>query len=297
MRAVLLLPLLLGLAGASLPANALSQVDEDKVCVDDSCKRQFKKLFKYARYGNPAALYMVGTAMLTGDGMPQDVERGVHYLKKAAYGGSARALWHLSQIYRDGHWVEQDLDRADNYRQRAAKQGFGPALFQLATSQLDFQASPDSQNNKKALALLDSAIDSRYPQAMYLVAKMHQTNTLVEQDLFLAAELFNRLAQVGYRDSCERRDQILAIGEQKPALQARLATLNTDIEVITVRGPEWDFETALGDAIYRASQNPWFNGIPPVGSRILTNRDRCTQANPSCHAIVVTNETRHLNSW
>ena len=297
MRAVLLLPLLLGLAGASLPANALSQVDEDKVCADDSCKRQFKKLFKYARYGNPEALFLVGTALLTGDGMDQDVDRGVHYLKKAVLGGSARAAWHLAQTYRDGRWLDRDPVEANHYLQRAAKQGFGPALFTLATSQLDFQASRDSQGNAKALALLENAIDNRYPQAMYLMAKMHQTNTLVEQDLFRAADLFNRLTQIGYRDSRERLDQVLAIGEQQPQLQARLDTLNTDIEVITVTGEQWSVETALESLKLRFSQDQEYNGVPATGTLIKTRQERCDYTHYMCRRVQVSNETRHRNGW
>ena len=295
MRTLAVLPLLLGLWSASQPANALGVYD-DRACAETQCQSQFKKLFKHARNGNPEAQYLVAVALLNGDGMQQDTDRGLLYLKKSARDGYAKSLWRLATIYREGYWVKKDAKRAASYLDRAAKKGFGPALFQKATSVIDFNAARTTPDNTKALAWLQTAVDNRYPQAMYFLAKMHQTNTLVQQDLYLAADLFNRLSQTGYRDSRQRLDQILTQGQQQPELQARLDTLNTDIEVINVGGLNWNFDTALDTLVLQMDKDPWYNGMAPTGTRIK-GQSFCNGKGSNCKAIMTVTEYRHWYNW
>ena len=253
--------------GIVSPTWALSQVPDaasEKVCSNTECEQQFKKLKKYARYGNPEAQYMVAAAYLTGDGLEKDPERGVKYLKKAKLAGSAKATWMLSNLYREGVGVEQDSERAAELLEKAVAMKFGPAQFQLAVQRLDFTR----QDNAAGLMLLQASVESQYKPAMYLMAKMYQTGTQVDTDLFAAAKLYSKLTTAGYRDSQSRLDTIVMAAEAWPELQAKLATLHLNAEVIKVEGEAFTFASALDDAVERISQNQVYNGTNSAYSRI-----------------------------
>jgi len=53
---------------AALSADSVT-ANPDHLCESNNCQKLFKKLKKYANWGNPEAQVLVGTAYLTGNGL------------------------------------------------------------------------------------------------------------------------------------------------------------------------------------------------------------------------------------
>lgn len=74
--------------------------------------RSFQLQLKAAQQGHPAAMFNVGTALLTGDGTEKDTKLAAEWLKKAAASNVVHANLNLAKMYMDGSGVEQDFDKA-----------------------------------------------------------------------------------------------------------------------------------------------------------------------------------------
>jgi uncharacterized protein len=75
-------------------------------------KKSFTLQLKAAQLGHPPAMFNVGTALLTGDGVEQDRALAADWLHKAASRHVAHANLNLAKMYMDGAGVEPSLDKA-----------------------------------------------------------------------------------------------------------------------------------------------------------------------------------------
>jgi TPR repeat protein len=69
--------------------------------------------------GDHNAQFDLAMRLLAGDGVDQNVEEGIFYLKKAADGGHFDAIREYSDRLFDGNGVEQDVDAAEQYSRLA----------------------------------------------------------------------------------------------------------------------------------------------------------------------------------
>ena len=67
----------------------------------------------------------------TGQGVAQDDQQAVAWLRKAAERGHAEAQFSLGQMYSNGRGVAQDSEVAASWYQKAGQQGETRALEQL----------------------------------------------------------------------------------------------------------------------------------------------------------------------
>ena len=105
---------------AALTADSIS-VNPDHLCENDNCQKLFRKLKKYANWGNPEAQVLVGTAYLTGNGLEKNDKLAVRNLRKAILSGSNRARWMMSYLYKQGIGIEKDLEKSERLLNQAAK--------------------------------------------------------------------------------------------------------------------------------------------------------------------------------
>ena len=231
-------------------------VDENNICDDEACLNIFKKLKKYANYGNPEAQVLVATAYLTGNGLEKNSQLAVRNLRKAVKSGSNRARWMMSYLFKHGIGIDKNLTKASRLLNKAVDNKYAPALFQKAIENLDF----DSMNNEKAIELLTTAAEQKHETAMYVLAKMSAYGIGRSIDQVQAIKLFKKLAFYGYRDSREHFNTLILQAKKQPKLSKAMQALITDMEVITVYGRRWDITLSLTDKLARISRSNVYDG-------------------------------------
>lgn len=65
-----------------------------------------------AEVGHPLAMFNVGTALLTGEGVETDPEKAAVWLRKAHEKGMPHATLNLTKMYMEGYGVPQDFQEA-----------------------------------------------------------------------------------------------------------------------------------------------------------------------------------------
>jgi TPR repeat protein len=231
-------------------------VEENNICSDEVCLKLFKKLKKYANWGNPEAQVLVATAYLTGNGLEHNNELAVRHLRKAVKSGSNRARWMMSYLFKHGIGIEQDLTQASRLLNKAVNKNYPPALFQKAVEMLDFNGT----NNDEAIELLSIAAEKNHKTAMYVLAKMSAYGIGSSIDKVKAAKLFKKLAFYGYRDSRSHLDNLIEQAKKKNNVNAEMQALIADSEVITVYGRKWDIKLSLTDKLARISRSNIYDG-------------------------------------
>lgn len=93
-----------------------------------------------ADQGYAHAQFALAEILLTGDGQPRDVERGLQYLKRASLNGYAPAQLLTAVLATEGSILERDLAEAHAWLEAAAERGSQQA--QEALARLEQQMSP-----------------------------------------------------------------------------------------------------------------------------------------------------------
>lgn len=231
-------------AKASQATNSSVSETSTYECEDMRCVKMYRQLKSYAKNGSHVAQVMVAVAYLTGNGLPINPAKGIKTLRKASSGGSGRAAWMLSHYYREGLVVEQDMALATQYLDLAVERKFKDALFDKSTSKLDLTGTED---NTLALEMLFLAAEEQSFPAQYLIAKLHETGTVLPMDLLAAAKRYAYLAQQGYRDSEQRLQQTIALAKRNEQRDyEEIKNLVDDVEVINVTGTKFTLINKLG---------------------------------------------------
>ena len=95
------------------------------------------ELVEKAEGGDVNAQYNLAHCYWLGDGVAQDVEEAVKWLRKGAEQGHAESQQQLGHCYYDGKGVTQDYTEAVKWWSKAAEQGNGNAQFNLGSSYRD----------------------------------------------------------------------------------------------------------------------------------------------------------------
>lgn len=141
----------------------------------------------YGRWADPKAQLVLDSTYLHGDGVKQNTDKAISWLKRAAYNDAPRyslkAYHMMAKLYQQGIAVEQDLELANKYFNKLTDKNYGPVLFDRAF--IEFE-----QNNlAQGITLLEQASNSLYPEASYFLARMYQKGEFVEQHISKAAIL------------------------------------------------------------------------------------------------------------
>lgn len=92
------------------------------------------KLWKtLADQGDATAMFNLGVAYASGQGVSRDQDKAVAYYRKAAEKGYAPAQFNLGAAYQNGQGVSKDLTEAAKWWRKAAVHGFLQAQYNLGT--------------------------------------------------------------------------------------------------------------------------------------------------------------------
>ena len=234
-----------------------------KICSSEECHKQLIKIRKYGRWGDAKSQLVVASAYLYGDGVEQDTDKAISWLKRTAYNTSTnagkysfKAFHMMAQLYQKGIGVEQDIPLADEYFNKLADKHYGPVLFDRAF------AAFEQDNLAQGITLLEQASDSRFPEASYYLARMYQQGDFIEKDINKAALYYEKVVISDYKDSRQRLEQIVAeMEENSTTLTANVLTkeqtlinkLNAtlDIEIITVNAHTLETKDAMTNLLAR----------------------------------------------
>lgn len=262
-----------------------------KICTSELCKKQFVQLKKYGRWGDAKSQLVVASAYLYGDGVEQDIDKAVSWLKRTGYNTSSNAAKYslhafhiMAQLYQKGIGVEQDLSLANKYLDKLAERNYGPELFDRAFAEFD-------QNNvARGITYLEQASTSNFDEASYYLARMYQQGNFITKDINKAASYYQKVVKQDYKDSRQRLEALIteieensstlthaALAEEKNFISKLNATL--DIEIITVNHHVIDSKGAMTAQLAHL-KNIKSKFRAPTGSRIRGRT--CGQTSHAC---------------
>ena len=249
-----------------------------ELCADNECKKKYRQLKNFAKYGSTEAQIVVSIAYLTGNGLEKNPKLAVRNLKKAKKGGSSRAAWMLAYLYKNGIGTEQNTALADEYFQYALDKDFSPALFEKATELLDFS----HKENHHAVTLLTRAAATSSKQAKYLLAKMYELGEGVEKDLTQAAKLYKELEFFDYKDSRQRLYALINNSKKSADVFAQLSQFAPSDEIITINGEVWGLQETLGKLVNILDSSGLYDG-KSAASHI--RGQGCANSSSSCSSF------------
>jgi hypothetical protein len=123
-----------------------------------------------AAEGHPAAGYLAGTILATGESAAPDYVRAVAYLEKAAAGGNIAAMDLLAGLVLQGKGIAQDVPRAVRLYEQAAAAGMEGSAARLAQLHLSGTYLPKNRElARRILAAAAAAGSQRAPQMLAMV--------------------------------------------------------------------------------------------------------------------------------
>lgn len=198
-------------------------------------------LFKSAQQNNPTALVAMGEMLLRGEGIDQNVERGLAFIEKSAQLNHSHALVTLAKIYDKGEFVQynpvktvelleraadqgdfaskgllghylisgetKDIPKAIKYLTMAAQHGDSSAQTTLGSLYLnsgEFEANPS-----KALIWLERAAKQNNTEALFQLAKMYENSIGVKMDFDKAKKLYGLAANKGHSEALSAYKRIV----------------------------------------------------------------------------------------
>lgn len=260
-------------------ANSNSELQAaERICSDNDCTKELRRLIRLARGGSGDAAAFVAMAYATGDGLEQNHQQALRYLRMGVRQRNAMAIYLMSDWLRNGFVAEQDVAEADRLLQLAVELNYGPAQYARALQLLQ-QEQPESLS--LAIDLLEQASAQRLASAMLLLGQLKQHGVGMEPDLPGAAELYKRLVLSGQTSARPYLQQIteqLAEDQQHQSLVADLREVD-NIEVIRVSGQQLQASNMLEGLVRRLSQSGQYDSRS-VGTRIRGLS--CEQTGSNC---------------
>lgn len=237
---------------------------------------------KFARWRDPKAQLLVGTAYLYGDGIEQDIDKALYWLNRAANDNShdtkysLKAFHMMSKIYKDGIGVEADTEKSEKYINKLLEKKYGPTVYAKAITSLKLNKVDEG------ITLLKQASESKYNPATYILARMFQLGNYTEQNIETAALYYQKIAISNYKDS---KTQLASLIEEISKSQSHDAALVTSLsstlnmEVIDVTANKIDTQDNMSLTLQRLNKNRG-KYTAATGSRIKGRS--CGQTSNSC---------------
>jgi len=247
-------------ASQTSPEQKLQDVTAkyQKICTSEQCENQIKKMKKFARWRDPKAQLLVGTAYLYGDGIEQDIDKAVYWLYRAAYDNSndtkysLKAFHMMTKIYKEGIGVEVDLEKSEKYMTKLLDKQYGPVVYAKAIELLKLNKSDEG------ISLLKQASDNKYNPATYLLARIFQIGNYTQQNIETAALYYQKIVTSNYKDSKKQLssliDQISQISDHDETLVKNL-TATVNMEVIDVRANKIEIQDNMALTLQRLNKN------------------------------------------
>lgn len=251
---------------AKLDPHAAYQVGEYYYTQGDY--PQSVEWYKQAAGGDrpePLALFALGYAYQTGQGVPVDLIQALHYYEAAASRDVPQACYNLAYFYQNGLGVERNRERADYYALRATEclKALTEELFAAKSAQLHIQnryddaircvaeksdewlrLSRERESQAGQLAQLQSRIDSLQEQL-----KQHDSDLARSgQELKKKEDAYQLLMQTHQQVLAQLEEAGKALSEanmEKEKAKAYASTQESRCEVLTERVSQKEQE--IGD--------------------------------------------------
>lgn len=274
--------LLIGLIMTPVVATAQTTGNNaERVCSDDSCVKELRNLIRLARGGSGDAAAFVAMAYATGDGLEQNTEQAIRYLRMGVRQRNPMAVNLMSDWLKNGFMVEQDLVESARLLDQAVKLNYAPAQYNKA---LQLLQTEDPEQVPEAISLLEQASAQKLSSAMLLFAQLKQHGVGVEQDLPGAAELYKRLVIAGQHNAKPYLQEVtnqLAASSEHSTLVTELREVE-NIEIIRVSGQQFQTNNMLEGLVKRLSASGQFDNRS-IGSRI--RGVSCEQSASNCSSV------------
>lgn len=146
--------------------------------------------------GDPASTTSLGLALITGQGVPVDLERGMALYREAADKGNLQAKYNLAWMLEFGTGVQKDPAGARRLLSEAAEGGLRHAQYFYGMAVLGGDGV--RQDSKAGLAWLEKAAAQGEPNAQGQLALLLEQGKLVTRDDARALELLVAAAGQGF---------------------------------------------------------------------------------------------------
>jgi len=208
-------------------------IDDKQQSVKEFLVRQLtiEEMAERGQSGNALALFRLGAAYMSGDGVTSDTEKGIQLIRQAAENGLPMAQYYYGIELRDGKFLPKDVPEAAKWMRRAAEQGNADAQYDLAVLYREGTGVPQNlteavvwtrkaaeqgdsmaqynlgihykmgvgvtQDTTEAAKWLKLAVAQDNVQAMFSLAELHETGDGVTKDLDEAIRLYQNAADQG----------------------------------------------------------------------------------------------------
>ena len=175
-------------AGDVLAAlNVAYSLPEDSDERNRICFELFKDILKLAETGDIFAQNELANLYLYGDGIEEDEEEGVKWLKRSADAGHWISIMDLADCYSDGIGVSQDKLKAIDLYKRVYELGSGEAANRIGV------IYHNQNNSEEAVKWYRKGFDKGYDWSGYNLALSYSNGTGVPQDKQKALELYKEV--------------------------------------------------------------------------------------------------------
>lgn len=239
---------------ASLPECNVDQSEQ-------ICDVLFRRLNKLQKKGSPEAATLLALFYLSGEyGLPQDTQKGVKLLERAARKRSSVAQYELAKRYLLGQDVEHDQAKALMLMKKAAIMDYADAEAIYNVLMLE-QATSEEEKAEYLAAVNAIEFGKLHDGAHFLGKYFYRVNNHEQARKFLSIA-----AQKGHQPA---REMLLEAYPQAPIPAPEVSNdeVDEDVERITVAGASPDVNEAAREVIEVAMKNPAYRG-KKSGSRI-----------------------------
>ncbi len=157
--------------------------------------RAVKWYGKAADRGNGGAMYKLGIAYHSGDGVARNYARAVEWYGKAAGEGMSEAMYKLGVMYHDGDGVLRDYKKTIKWYRRTAEAGNSDAMVNLGL--MNYDGDGVGQDYIKAVEWFDKGAEAGQGTAMYYLGQCYRNGEGVGQDYVKAIEWYRKAAESG----------------------------------------------------------------------------------------------------
>ena len=121
-------------------------------------------LRKLVELGEPMGMTRLGSRLLMGYGVDENIAEGRKWLRKGAEAGHPPAVYELGGRLLDGNKFDQNIKEGETWLRKAVEENFEPAIFELANRLID--GDNLLQNPQEGTKFFQQLINANNPQAM-----------------------------------------------------------------------------------------------------------------------------------
>jgi TPR repeat protein len=145
-------------------------------------KKDYKGAVTYlelgAQNGDRRCAYVLGSILITGEGVDPDLVEGVRWMSEAAEAELPVAQAYLGTLYANGEGVEKELTTAANWYRKAAE--YGNPLGQAAFGSAAFYGMGLPVDTVEGYVWTKLAAEQGFPKAIFNLAEM--SGALTEEE-------------------------------------------------------------------------------------------------------------------